>query len=353
MESPRVTVLMPGYNGEKYLNDSIESILKQTYTDFELLIIDDASEDNSKKIINSYNDNRIKLISNNVNLGLIKSLNNGLKLARGEYIARMDTDDISHPERLERQVKYLDEHPDIGICGTWVQTTGILKHTWRFPIEHDEIRATLFIKNSIAHPSVMMRKDLLIKNHLYYDEHYRHVEDYELWVRSSRLIHLSNIGEVLLNYRLHKGQVGKIYCNEQRSLEISCLQLDNLGLKLDSQMQRIFQSIILMKFYVERQFIINAEMLLTKIKEANENSKMYPEPYFSMTIAQRWYEICRASTELGIWVWDHYWQSPLSQNICINKRNEYIFFILSRLKINRNRLKPLHKKFESMLYYSI
>ena len=118
---PKITVLMPVYNGEKYLRESVDSILNQTFTDFELLIINDGSTDSSMEILNSYSDSRIRIVTNEVNLRLIKTLNKGIDLATGEYIARMDCDDIADPKRLEIQLQYMEKHPDVAVCGTGVK----------------------------------------------------------------------------------------------------------------------------------------------------------------------------------------------------------------------------------------
>ena len=119
--NPKVTVLMPVYNGEKYLKEAITSILLQTFDDFEFLIINDGSSDASVDIIQSFRDPRIRLVHNDTNIGLIATLNKGLKLAHGKYVARMDQDDISLPRRLEKQTYFMDNNPDVGVCGTWIK----------------------------------------------------------------------------------------------------------------------------------------------------------------------------------------------------------------------------------------
>ncbi|MCP8319033.1 MAG: glycosyltransferase, partial [Candidatus Methylarchaceae archaeon HK01B] len=119
MKSPKITILMSVYNGEKYLREAIDSILNQTFKDFEFLIINDGSTDRTVEILRSYHDSRIKIITNEKNMGLTKSLNKGLKIARSEYVARMDADDISYPRRLEVQYEYMKKNPDVGIVGSW------------------------------------------------------------------------------------------------------------------------------------------------------------------------------------------------------------------------------------------
>ena len=147
---PKVTVLMPVYNGSKYLKAAIDSILSQSFTDFEFLIINDGSTDDSVKIINSYHDQRIKLIDNKINQGLVAVLNQGLKLAIGEYIARMDSDDFSTCNRLSQQVRFMDKHNDIGVLGSWVKIMkGSDEFLGRYFLNHEEIKANLlFMLNS-------------------------------------------------------------------------------------------------------------------------------------------------------------------------------------------------------------
>ncbi|MCW3167508.1 glycosyltransferase [Chryseobacterium sp. 09-1422] len=203
LKIPIISVVMPVYNGENYLTEAIDSILSQTFTNFELLIINDGSSDNSEKIIQSYSDDRIVYIKNEKNIGLIKTLNKGLDLAKGEYIARMDQDDISHPERFLKQVALLEENPEIGVCGTWFTLLSkngkdrVIKH----PESHESIKIGMITKSLIGHPTVMMRKKTM--NNYRYDINYQAAEDYELWTRLIRITKFYNIQESLLQYRFH------------------------------------------------------------------------------------------------------------------------------------------------------
>ena len=205
----KITVLMPVYNGEKYLHEAIDSILNQTFTDFEFLIIDDGSTDNSLKIIDSYQDFRIKTIKSDINKGLVYSLNKGLEIAKGEYIARMDCDDISLPIRLEKQIQFLNINSNVGIVGTWVQIINSQTKTetmWQYPSQDFAIRWELLFRTPFAHPSVMFRKDLVLSINGY-DGSMTNVEDYDLWWRLSKITLLANLSEVLLLYRQHNNSV--------------------------------------------------------------------------------------------------------------------------------------------------
>lgn len=203
LKVPKISVIMPLYNGEKYLKEAIDSILNQTYSDFELLLINDASTDSTETIINSYHDYRIVYIKNEENLGLIKTLNKGLDLAKGEFIARMDQDDISLPERFEKQIAILEKNPEIGVCGTWFTLFRENQKDWavEHPESNDSIKIGLLTSCLIGHPTVMMRKKA-IANHKY-DTDYQASEDYELWTRLIRITQFYNIQESLLQYRFH------------------------------------------------------------------------------------------------------------------------------------------------------
>ncbi|MCL4136090.1 UNVERIFIED_CONTAM: hypothetical protein GTU68_024156 [Idotea baltica] len=199
---------MPVYNAEKYISEAIESILNQTYKDFEFIIINDGSTDKSLDIIKKYKniDDRIVLVDRK-NKGLVCSLNEGIELAAGKYIARMDADDICLSSRLEKQILFLEKNENIIACGSWVSifTDKSYIKIVKFPPNDEACLARLLFGVPIAHPSAMIKKSLLsrLKNDdsYIYDEKMKHIEDYDLWVRLSRYGKYSNIQEPLLKYR--------------------------------------------------------------------------------------------------------------------------------------------------------
>ena len=201
---PKVTVLMSVYNGERFLVECIDSIVNQTFTDFEFIIINDGSTDGTGAILERYAqvDDRM-YIHHQENLGLIASLNKGCRLARGKYIARMDADDISLSDRLAKQVHYMETHPDIGILGTWIEyidESGKRYGQWRMPAQPGLVGWSLIFGTCLAHPTVIMRRDVLESLHFYRPEAL-HVEDYDLWTRASFSTKLANLPEVLLQRR--------------------------------------------------------------------------------------------------------------------------------------------------------
>jgi glycosyltransferase involved in cell wall biosynthesis len=206
MMHPLVSVILPCYNAEAYIAASVQSILNQTHTNIELIVIDDASTDQTVPVIRNIADNRLQLIEKPANTGYTDSLNMGLSLARGTYIARMDADDISEPTRLAKQVAYFETHPEVVLCGCWI--TLIPQQTvFTYPVEHFSIVEELFSRNSFAHPSVMFRKSIVDQHTLRYDRTFEPTEDYELWTRMMMLGEVYNIPEPLLEYRTHGQQI--------------------------------------------------------------------------------------------------------------------------------------------------
>jgi glycosyltransferase involved in cell wall biosynthesis len=226
MKVPKVTVLMPVYNEERYVSEAIESILTQTFTNFEFIIIDDGSTDGTPAILTEYarQDPRIIILRNETNQGLIAALNRGLEAARGQYIARMDADDVSLPERLARQVAYLDQHPEVGVLGTnvaYIDAEGRLLNEGRpkdpQPLSPAMLQWLLLWRCAIYHPTVMLRQSILAETGLAYDPAFRHAEDRDLWTRLAPYTIIASLPEVLVYYRVLSTSVCRVHRQEQRA----------------------------------------------------------------------------------------------------------------------------------------
>jgi glycosyltransferase involved in cell wall biosynthesis len=248
---PKITVIMPVYNCELYIQEAVESILNQTYSDFELLIIDDASSDQTVSIIKKYNDPRIQLIEKPLNTGYTNSLNYGLLLAKGKYIARMDGDDISLPKRFAKQVAYMEAHPEVVVCGTSYKIVGNDKHI-SIPENHDVIKLAFLKTNCILHPSVMIRKSVLDEFSIIYDTSKEPAEDYDMWVRLSTYGKLHNLQDILIEYRIYTGQVSRKRTIEQKKNDsiIKFQLLNHLDIIIEDE-ERDF----LTNFFKEREAI--------------------------------------------------------------------------------------------------
>ena len=286
---PKITVLMPVFNCEKHIKTAISSILDQTYKNFEFLIINDGSTDLTEIIIKSFNDERINYIHNNENKGLVFTLNKGINLAKGELIARMDADDWAYPYRLERQVKFMVKNSKIGICGSNIElwdgfhVSGI----WDYPMYDDEIKAKLFFKCSLAHPSVMFRKSLFNTHNLNYSEEFFPAEDYDLWTKMAQVTDFYNFGISLLRYRISENQISEIKKLEQndKTFEISWSQLLRLNIKNSENYKSIHRNFLVGPWPQDLIHLKELANWLEQIHFANANLKIYHRSYFSVDLA--------------------------------------------------------------------
>ncbi len=250
-----ISVLLPAYNAEDYIQRAIDSILAQTYVDFELLVINDGSTDNTARLVASYADSRVQLINMPENVGLIEALNHGLQIASRKYIARMDADDISLPTRLAKQLRFLEDNQDYVACGTGIINFNEKSESYlQYPQTDADIRVALhFFERNICHPTVMLRRETLVKHGIRYRCDYKHAEDYVLWRDLSRVGKLYNLKEGLLRYFRHENQISQKYYPAQIAIsktivtesikevwpEITDEQLDSI-LKLCIHEQGVF-----------------------------------------------------------------------------------------------------------------
>lgn len=213
--SPLISVLLPVYNVETFLGDAIRSILSQTVTNFELLLLDDCSTDRTVQIASSFakSDARIKIVSFTQKRGLVALLNEGIRLSKGDFIARMDGDDVALPTRFEEQLKQL-KLTGADICGTWIECFGALKTVAKFPSTHTQCLIQSLFGVPLAHPAAMVRRE--VYEQISYSSFYERAEDYELWYRCFVAgFRFTNVPKVLLRYRMHTNQVSQKYSTEQ------------------------------------------------------------------------------------------------------------------------------------------
>ena len=211
MTTPVISVILPVYNAELYVIDSINSILNQTYKSFELIIIDDGSQDRSKELIESFHDDRIKFYST-VNSGMAATLNFGLQLSKGKYIARQDGDDISHSDRFEKQIAFMENNSDIVLTGTWAKVLSLKKDTEMYlkhPTDNLTLKLFLLFDNPFVHSSIMIRKSVIDDIGNYDLAIPPLIQDYDLWSRVAERFEIANIGEILVDYRETEGSISR------------------------------------------------------------------------------------------------------------------------------------------------
>jgi glycosyltransferase involved in cell wall biosynthesis len=259
----RITVIMPVYNAEKYLKQAIDSILNQSYENFELLLIDDASTDNSVDIIKKYMDKRIRLVQNETNMGIARTRNRGLELCNTDYIALMDDDDIAMSYRLEDEIRYLDDNPDIDIVGGHLRTIDKegkdLNKQWSVYLNPLYIKAYLLLGNTVANGTAMFRKSFIEKFHIRYQTDSFGAEDYRFWVECSLYGKIKNLDKVYLLYRTgHGNETGRVISKHKlerektiRNIQIHALQ--QTGFKLNDDELNILTKVFKEDGIIETQ----------------------------------------------------------------------------------------------------
>lgn len=335
MSVPLISVIMPVHNGADYIAEAIASILAQSLADFELLVLDDGSTDRTPDIVAALAapEPRIVLLTCE-RRGLIATLNDGLARAEGQYIARMDADDIALPERFARQAAYFDAHPEVGILGTWYQRFGGAGSIARLPTESEEIRCTLLFENALCHPSVMMRRAFLRQFQLSYPAGYAHAEDYALWVQAAACFPLANLPEILLHYRIHSTQVVSSNRVEKdaTAARIHGEQLQALGIEPSDEQRRLHEAICMSRVPESVLGLDAYEHWLLQLLQANARCRRYPVALFERLLGARWFRLCYLSTRHGLPVLARYHRSPLRRCVAESMERYAKFCIKSIMR---------------------
>lgn len=292
-----ITVLFPVYNASAYLKEAIDSILDQTFRDFQLLAINDGSTDDSVAIIESYQDDRIKLVHNEQNLGLIATLNKGIDMIESPYIVRADADDICLPERLEKQFKFMEANPEIGISGTWHEMLGHpsgRKRGTKYSTDDEMIRIRHMYQVHLTHGTSIIRKKVLDEFNLRFDPDFKHAEDYDLFVRMSKHCKMANIPEVLYLVRYHEGSVSRKFNDVQKanSVRVSRRQFKEMGIELSDEEIALYKHMAHGDFELSRETMENVRELFGRVIAANQLSAYVPREQYQKHLAAIWFHHC-------------------------------------------------------------
>jgi len=308
---------MSVFNNENYVAEAIDSILSQTFSNLEFIIVDDGSFDDTPQILDLYRDKdpRVIVYKNDKNIGLIGSLNLGFKKTQGSYVARMDADDISHPNRLERQLSFLSKHPEVQVVGTWLQI--IDGPVWESPTGHENISSRLCFESALYHPTVMFRYQHDNKYRFIYDEKRQAAEDYDLWVRLviDDKYKVDNIPEPLLERRIHGDSIGRRKKLLQKKIagEIRRYQIEKLGIHVTEHEMSLHNKISEKKFEANMNFLFQCANWLNRLGKANRHTGIYPSKEYARTLRELWYEACLSTAKIiGIRVWLLYWYKRLT-----------------------------------------
>lgn len=275
--NPKISVVMSVYNGARHLREAIDSVLNQTFSNFEFIIVNDASTDRSRDIVLSYSDPRIVLIENERNEGITRSLNKGLRAAQGLFIARQDADDISEPQRLEVEVDFLERFPDVGLVGThaaFIDRKGRVFGTWETPATHEEIVKGMQYGNCFCHGSVMVRKRCL-DTVGFYREAFKYAQDYDLWLLVSEQYRTANISMPLYRMRRSPDTISRSRHSEQLDFHLLAIELakerrrtgvDSLAALRNERITAVLQSRYKVSGATIQRF--KSEMFLVKFSES-------------------------------------------------------------------------------------
>ena len=327
---PKVTVFIPVFNRESYIGDAIDSILTQTFTDFEILLIDDGSTDHSVDIIRSYTDSRIRLLCNDVNLGIPKTRNKGIENARGLYIAMLDSDDRAFPHRLEKQLVFLATHPEYAQVGSWCRMMDaqghVLNKIKRQPASPDDVHAQMLFRCAMSNRSIMARTAIL--QEYGYRNDFPRCQDYELHVRLAKKYKLGNIPECLVYGRIHQDQItGQTPgLGDTKKKVIISGQLHELGVTFSQEdllphltLSRMRKS----NFIPDAEYLKWARAWLEQLQQANKQTHCYTEPAFSHALSEKWLQACwTARTKVGWAAWKYFFSSALSKNAVSTLRQQ-------------------------------
>jgi glycosyltransferase involved in cell wall biosynthesis len=331
---PKVTALIPVYNREKYVGEAIDSVLAQTFTDFELLVIDDGSTDRSREVVQSYHDSRIRCVMNDSNEGIPKTRNKGVRLAQGEYLAFLDSDDWAYPQRFAKQVAFLDHHADYAAVGTWVawmdETGRPLRQIQRRPVFSEEIAAQRLFRQGITNSSSMART-IVLREYAHREE-YGLSEDFDLWARIAAKYKLATLPEVLVRCRRHHNRISLEQAHRVKDLRLTIYaeQLRALGITftdVDLEHHSLLRSMRKQEFTPDLAYLDWAETWLQRLQAANSQALCYPEPAFSELLGRLWLKVCwRAARSQGWAVLCRFWQSPLRRQAWPGLRKELALY---------------------------
>lgn len=330
---PVVSVLMPVYNAADYLADAIESILCQTFRDFELILIDDGSTDGSLQIAGRFNDSRLKIVRNASNLGVATALNIGISKSRGPFLARMDADDISRPERLERQLLFMRWHETIGVCGSWVRCFDDKRFfTYRYPVGSECVRAYMLFANPLAHPSVMIDRQKFENHHLFYDPQYAAAQDYALWVRCRQRFALDNLPVALVDVRKNAQGVTHSRFSQSNAVSLALQKslLLEMGLNVSDALLHFHRQVGNGSGMRSEKELRIARKWLLRIIHANAKCGIYNPHGMRQAVAMIWFRVCLNSAWMGPRIFRHYLQMPI-QRAYRPGSEELVYFVASVL----------------------
>jgi glycosyltransferase involved in cell wall biosynthesis len=326
---PRVSVVMPVYNVAPHVEATISSVLAQTFTDFELLVLDDCSTDGTAAVVQAMRDPRIRFIQNARNLGRAGTDNAALPYVRGEYIAKMDGDDLCHPERLARQVAYLDSHPDVNVMGAWMQNFGASTYLNRYPTTPAAAQVLTLFTLPTGNPSVMLRTRLFREQGMTYDGSLRQTEDYDFFARYVRALRIATLPEALIQYRVPPDAVKTAILTERATVadEVRERLLRDWGVVTSERELRVHNTIAMLGRPLGDITLAEVEAWLRKLIAFNDQQPLFEPAALRQGLGERWFEVCYTHPQRRLGSVRHYGRSPLAAYFSLSGRQQLKFWL--------------------------
>jgi len=302
MDKPELSIVMPFYNTEKYIGDAMQSLLAQTYDNFELIMVDDASTDGSAEVVKSFNDGRIKLLKNEINRGIVFSRNQGMKAAVGRFIAPFDSDDLARTDKFEKQIRFLKSNPDFGMVGSWARLIdedgNLLEKTWKLTQSPARIPAFLLFKNLFVQSAVVMKREAVPEK--FYEDGFDLVEDYKMWIDISRTKKTCNYPDYLMFYRVHQNSATNKTGNRLLAQDARIYKYLFKALEIDLD-ERMTNLLLLLKndqIIGEERVLHEMEDFFGLILSQNQKLNIYSQTELVKVVFDRWLKACYKSRQM-------------------------------------------------------
>jgi glycosyltransferase involved in cell wall biosynthesis len=336
MQNPKVSVIMSVYNSRNYVKDAIKSVLAQSYTDFEFLIVDDCSKDDSVSVIKQFKDKRIRFYQNEKNLGYINSLNFLLNECKGTFIVRHDNDDFSSKNRILNQISFLEKNPEYLICGSNCMIFG-KKNAFSFlPQTDSECRVYMIFNSPFYHPSVCFHRKIFSEYHLLYNKELMPAEDYDMWMRISKYGKMANLPSIDFNLRTHDNNTSSLNIQKQKNILLVLRETyfsEILKLKINENENNLLSSITYNSNFTTTE-ILEIESLFHKIKVNNSETGILNKGALDFWIFYFWTKVCFKNVGLNnLLIRSKKWfNSSLYNNIVLVKLTTRLF--IQKFKYN-------------------
>jgi glycosyltransferase involved in cell wall biosynthesis len=308
---------MPLYNTESYVGQAIQSLLSQTYRDFELIIVNDASTDTSLEIVKTFNDTRLRILNNKKNSGIVFSRNKGLREAKGEFIAPFDSDDLAVNDKFEKQIGYLKKHKELGMIGSWARMIDenglLLKNKWKLSASPEQIPAIMLFRNYFVQSSVVIRREAVPVGG--YSPGFDVVEDYKMWTEVLRICKAWNLPEYLVHYRIHREGATQRDAEGLFKKEAELLKLiyEPLGMKINDSLAKLILLIRNSDAITNKETLDEVEDFLSILNKQNAKLSVINQKQLNKAIFNRWIKACSKGRFDYIWLAKKILTSDLSR----------------------------------------